>query len=752
MTQQTNDITTRLLAQENLLIQRAPVSTASFDVVNRILTLPQWQNMTPEIEDMLKAHEVGHALYTDFDTFEAAQEAVGEVHKGYLNVLEDVRIEKMMKRKYPGLRRAFTEGYNQLNERDFFELSKQDISQLQLIDRINIYFKVGLRSGVKFTQAEQYLVDQANRLDTIQDVVGLAHKVYDFTKRQQEEQAKRFSGLRGSDSFMAMEEEQAKADAEDEVLYTGNSSYDLDDEENRHEYEIDEDELAQEREERKERIGQTGAGSSDKLKEETDVDHAPRAPITVRSFEKKLAEAADVSTRYTYIDMVRMASLAGDIIIPYKTVLADNANAVQQKLEQWKDRNTYYSEMFVSRAAKVAPEYEKFIQENTRVVSYLVKEFEMRKAATDYKRVQIAKTGVLDTRKLAQYKIREDLFKSVTMTKDGKKHGMLFVLDWSGSMSDNLVETVKQLISLVTFCHRVGIPFQVFAFSDCALLKTRVRPNITEMDVNEMRRTAYNTLTAQSLRTPDISANFCMIELFSHKMTSSDLSKMCKTLFNMSYGFVHEYYELCGTPLNEALSFVYDYAEKFVRENQVEKFTLIKLSDGDGGRVTRYNDCGRSVYFTSTYDYEAGARYLNVRFLRCPVTKKIYSIDHNTNWGNLLSQMIKDRYNCGVIGFHVTMKRARDINYAMVTYGLPTSDIVVHDARREMLKEGFSGLTVYGHDELFLMRSDFEVVEEELSGNMTTMSASAIARQFTKHLQSRKTSRILLNRFVGVVA
>jgi hypothetical protein len=118
----------------------------------------------------------------------------------------------------------------------------------------------------------------------------------------------------------------------------------------------------------------------------------------------------------------------------------------------------------------------------------------------------------------------------------------------------------------------------------------------------------------------------------------------------------------------------------------------------------------------------------------------------------LLTQIIKDRYNCGTIGFHVTDKRARDINYAMNTYDLPTSDEIVYHARRDMLKEGFTGLKVYGHDELFLMKADHKVAEEELTEDMTKMTAAAIAKQFTKHLSAKKTSRILLNRFVGVVA
>jgi hypothetical protein len=766
MTQQfqTNDITTRLLAQENLLIQRAPVSTASFDVVNRVLTLPQWQNMTPEIEEMLKAHEVAHALYTDYSIFEKAkqnEERKGIPH-GFCNVLEDARIEKLMKRKYPGLRTVFNKGYKQLNERDFFELSKHDVNKLQLIDKINLYYKAGFDCGVKFTPAEKYLVDQVARLESIDDVVTLARKVFDYTKKQKQDLLKQLSN---DEDFKRMMQERQQEQEEDEQLDFDNEdfgdNYDtMDDETNRHEYEgVEEEKKDEERNDRDDYTGRGAGTDADNVRN----DDTPLDPITMRSFEEKLAESADVNTRYTYIDMVRLGSFENDIIIPYKKVLVDNQNSIETTIQKAVESGYQHRVDMLSHYSKdLNGDFDTFMVETQRVVAYLVKEFEMRKAATDYKRVQIAKSGVLDTRKLAQFKIREDLFKSIAITKDGKKHGMLFILDWSGSMYDYINDTVKQLISLVLFCHRVKIPFQVFAFTDDSAVRNA---GMTDEEVYLRRIRHQNEVSKQAEHTLGLETNFNLIEFFSHKMTNTDLQKMCRTLFSMSRGFCADGYGLSGTPLNEALGFLYDYSEKFVRVNQIEKFTLIKLTDGDGGRVNHYNKVvdstatemeqrygSRTVSMHGSYDWDGNKKIRLVRFLRCPVTKKVYSIDNNTQWGNMLTQLIKDRYDCGTIGFHVTDKRARDINYAMATYDLSTNDQIVYDARRDMIKEGFTGLKVFGHDELFLLKADHKVAEEELNEDMTKMTAAAIAKQFTKHLSAKKTSRILLNRFVGVVA
>jgi len=78
----------------------------------------------------------------------------------------------------------------------------------------------------------------------------------------------------------------------------------------------------------------------------------------------------------------------------------------------------------------------------------------------------VAKTGVLDCTKLHSYKYNEDLFKKITVLPDGKNHGLVFVLDWSGSMSTVLMDTIKQLFNLIWFCKKVQIPFKVYAFTN----------------------------------------------------------------------------------------------------------------------------------------------------------------------------------------------------------------------------------------------------------------------------------------------
>ena len=97
-------------------------------------------------------------------------------------------------------------------------------------------------------------------------------------------------------------------------------------------------------------------------------------------------------------------------------------------------------------------------------MNYLVKQFEMKKSADEYRRAATSKTGVIDTNKLFKYKLTDDIFKKVTVVPEGKNHGLVMYLDWSGSMQHQLLDTLKQTYNLIWFCRKSGIPFRVYAF------------------------------------------------------------------------------------------------------------------------------------------------------------------------------------------------------------------------------------------------------------------------------------------------
>ena len=127
----------KLLATEDLIVEHKQVETAQFNVHTRVLILPLWEKASNAVYDMLVGHEVGHALFTP-DRWDWTE----RVPQTFVNVCEDARIEKLIKRKYMGLAKTFYTAYNELNEKDFFDIASEDINTFNLADRANLHLSL----------------------------------------------------------------------------------------------------------------------------------------------------------------------------------------------------------------------------------------------------------------------------------------------------------------------------------------------------------------------------------------------------------------------------------------------------------------------------------------------------------------------------------------------------------------------------------------------------------------------------------
>ena len=183
---QSKSILAKLLATENVTVEHGKYNTASFDVKNRVLRLPIWKEMSGNLYDLLVLHEVGHALFTPEEGMHDAKDH-GRGFKSFLNVVEDARIERKIKVKYPGGRRAFIDGYSNLMERDFFGLKDMDINGLGLIDKINLHYKVGNHVDLTFSDEESVFLDRIDKANTWKEVVKICEDLYDYAKENESE-------------------------------------------------------------------------------------------------------------------------------------------------------------------------------------------------------------------------------------------------------------------------------------------------------------------------------------------------------------------------------------------------------------------------------------------------------------------------------------------------------------------------------------------------------------------------------------
>lgn len=669
---QTQDILAKLLATENITVSRGNVATASFDIENRILTLPQWKKLTPEIEEMLILHEVGHALYTTLDGYGVVHTDEKRHLKGYANVLEDVRIEKKMKERYPGSRKSFNIGYTQLNERDFFGVQeRKDLTELLLIDKINLYYKAGYSCGVTFTAEEYEFVQRADKTVTEEDVIELAEEIFNFSKQQKQEQ----------------EEEEKKV--------------------------------------KRARGDVDGSSEEGELDEDGDID-ADLEPETNDNFDNALQKFQDLNSR-TYYFEPKFETENNDPIIGYKTVLAE--------------MSSYYSPDYLPVLKQKA---NTFKTESINIVNYLVKEFEMRKSAAAHKRVKISKLGQLDVRKLYAYKLKDDIFKQIAQVQEGKNHGMVFLLDWSGSMLHYMHETVEQVVNLAMFCQKIKIPYQVFAFTD-------------GYDRNATIKTVPKVENVNGI---DMMDNVTLLELYSDKMNVRDFNQMTELILNTPWYKSTGKFQLNGTPLNHALLYMTEYLGKYIKVNNVEKMNLIVLTDGESNTLHRYDfaNTGKRIITGPTYITEDGIhkRVNGTTILRDPKTHKEYQFtDEPGQQTAALLNLIRDRYDVRVTGFYVVNSSLgpiqRFVKYNMVDEQQRYASSI--EIQSKLRKDKAVVLkNVPGRDEMYIILSTNKISDEELSNVNPDMSATQISKQLTKMFNTRKMSRVVLNSFIGVVA
>ena len=175
----------KLLAEEDIVVEHKKVDTACFNVHTRVLTLPMWK-ASSTVVDLLVAHEVGHSRETpDIDWTKDYK-----VPPQFVNIVEDARIEKMMKRRYAGLAKTFFNGYKELSDDDFFQLNDDDISTYNLADRANLYFKIGNFVTLDFTPEEQEIINLIDCSETFADVLIAAEELYKYCKQKKEEETK----------------------------------------------------------------------------------------------------------------------------------------------------------------------------------------------------------------------------------------------------------------------------------------------------------------------------------------------------------------------------------------------------------------------------------------------------------------------------------------------------------------------------------------------------------------------------------
>jgi len=690
----------RLLATENLIVEHRKTPTASFDVDRRVLTLPMWDKASGIVYDMLVGHEVGHALFTPNEDWRD----IADCPKDFVNVIEDARIEKLMKRKFPGLRKSFAGGYKELNDLDFFDIEGQDTSKFSLIDRINLHFKVGAAAMIPFSIEEQVFVARTDVAETFEEVLQIAVDVFEFSKQEKVEDIPPPAAQQGeseSNDDEESEQQQSEANEAPQPQAATNNAGPVENE--------DEEEVEEEEEVEGPGGGETSETQSafDSASEKLSSSHG-RNPIYV-----EIPETIDLDS----------------IIVDWTT------------LHDWIDKNAAEPENY----EYVDNLYYEFRKQSQKEVNYLVKEFECRKSADAYARAGQSKTGVLDTSKLHTYKYNDDIFKKVTVLPDGKNHGLLFVLDWSGSMANELMATVKQLLNLTAFCKKVQIPFEVYAFTNEWVAAKRAMTGEANLLSYDYPGVEKNTVYINK-------EYFHMMNFISSRSNAREYERQCKNLWREASVYkTYSGYQatfgvgLSGTPLNEAVITMNYIIPRFKKQNDLQKVNLCILSDGESCAAAY----GHEVYIDHKDEYSIRPRRIDwYQTLRDRKTGITYGQFDHDNVTNIFIQQLRDRNpDVNVIGFRI-LSGSQLQNFVGRYAGFEGYSQIQKQWKKEksaIIKNPTAYTALYAISNYSLNEStDFNVESGAKKGEIT--------RAFKKMLGSKSTNKKLLSSFIEYVA
>ena len=698
----------KLMATENLVVEQRPVQTASFDVKNRILTLPILdKNISSALYDLFTGHEVGHALYTPIEGMLKVREL--KINKDVANVVEDSRIERKIKYKYPGLKNSFAKAYKELMEKDFFGVKGTDINKMNFLDRINLHCKGGAALRIQFNDEEVVLLNEVETTETYDDVIEVSKKIIDYMKKQIELE----------------EQKKAKAKAEHS---------DEQDEEDYEEVEFDDD---GEPLEQKEEQSASGDSGEDEDKEDSDKETEKGQKASDQDgkdeLDKKLDEQIRSHTDEAFNKNEQQlfdTSISNIIYTNIPNLDYKQVNDFKVIWKRYKEENFSIS----------TPEFIKIRNESNKVVSYLVKEFELRKNADQLKRATVAKTGDLNMSKIYSYKFNEDIFKKVSVVPGGKSHGLVMFLDWSGSMCDHIGNTVKQLINLVLFCKKQNIPYEVYAF---------VEDTDTKMSVARAAPKGNDLYTKP----------YAAMNLLSSRMNSSEFTYACSALVHMSgLGSTTRLYlpywmHMQGTPLNEAIIHAMSIVPEFQKQNKLQIVNTIFLTDGEGHTLNRYYDplnMSGSHYGSYYSDYTTHIKCDRL-VIRDTVTKHEERIDlrERDSQTNALIRLLKARTKSNVVGFYVI--NGRDFNRKV--YQWFPKQFNHEEMKENFRKNQFTILENTGYDEYYILRSNSLDTDDDSSFEVKENATfRGIASAFTKYNSGKHNSRVILNRFIGLIA
>jgi len=445
-----------------------------------------------------------------------------------------------------------------------------------------------------------------------------------------------------------------------------------------------------------------------------------------------------------------------DFVIPMEEVY-DWTNDNCARVSEYK-REDSWSEIEIEDIKGYGQKlWKEFEPKQRSIINSMAQQFELRKAATSFKKSKISKTGKLNEDKLWAYKITEDLFHQTQIVPQGKNHGILMFVDMSGSMHRQMKGTLEQMETMAMFCRRVNIPFDVYGFSDNGPSGER---DITAKQLQ-------GELTAEGGR-----RDFCFAHLLSSKVNNVQWNDTMAYLQLMKKGYerhryyndladgrsvqiYNRYFRLGGTPLMSALTLAPKLAQRFQKNYNVEKLTTIVLTDGDPtDDMTFVTEEGQKQYYRGEQKFvlKDGAASFSI-----PSDNDGWYRSNRQENVLLLLEYYKKVTGSTLINFHLlddNSRRGFESEYARNnSFNKKSRGYIEEDTWKETLAKKFMRVEDdFGYSARFLIKGkgELEIKDEELE--VKSNKKGDLLRGFRKFQKGKTTQRVFLNQIIELVA
>lgn len=481
---------------------------ARVDMKNKHIEMPYFNDDVPlDCLDHLLVHECSHIIFSENNFMEQLQKLIqfnGEDNKkvvhSIFNVLEDSRIDKLIKEQYSGLGKIYKNSFEFLFRKqkvfigpDGTVLDENNIDHQDFLTRFNLYSKSGYILDVKFNPAEDQLVDEIRSARTANDIYVLTKKIYDMLPREEssdgqgdkpqegdnpeQDQENGESNPPDSKSGESSEDDQSEKDedtsgedsdgnSEGEDSEDGESDANQSDPEDEDDNESDEDDTSDsnengsdeksEDEESEDNQEETGSQSQESEDENDDESEEEESESDGDNVNHENGENSDSKIDFRDVDsfgeidmeqLVSEDSKSNNIVdIDVTGFKPDNAGDIF--------KNVYGAHLAMDGS---------LIRKAKKFGASAASVFHSKMKATEYSRTTQATTGMLCPKKLWGSQFNEDIFLRKDIVKEGKNHGLCIFVDLSGSMSGiEMNELIVQLLNTMAFCETINIPYIVY--------------------------------------------------------------------------------------------------------------------------------------------------------------------------------------------------------------------------------------------------------------------------------------------------